>query len=75
MSDWNDDKPWSELALDDLRRGLAQGSTIDETAAFLCRSFDQVKRKAEELGLIPPDASNSGSQDWPLWSRCFRSDR
>jgi hypothetical protein len=52
--DTKDGKPWSEMDIDDLRGGLAQGWTIEKTARFLCRfrSQDDVRRKAEELGLI-----------------------
>jgi hypothetical protein len=37
----------------DLKNSLAHGRSIDEVATFLCRSgtVDEVRRKAEELGL------------------------
>jgi hypothetical protein len=38
----------------DLRNSLAYGDSIEEVAAFLCRSgmVEEVRRKAEELGLL-----------------------
>lgn len=50
MTDWNDDLPWDELALEDLRRSLEDGDSIEEAAEFICRSVDQVRMKAEEMG-------------------------
>jgi hypothetical protein len=54
MQDLNDGKPWSEMDLFDLRNSLAYGRSIEEVAGFLCRSgtVEEVKRKAEELGLL-----------------------
>jgi hypothetical protein len=48
-----DGKPWSEQDIADLRASVETGSTIEETAGFLCRSgtADDVARKAQELGL------------------------
>jgi hypothetical protein len=51
--DTNDNKPWSETDIADLKASIAHGSTLAETASFLCRSgtlFD-VAAKAKELGL------------------------
>jgi hypothetical protein len=50
----NDGKSWSEMDLFDLRNSLACGRSIGEVAGFLCRSgtVEEVKRKAEELGLL-----------------------
>jgi hypothetical protein len=52
--DINDGKPWSEMDLFDLRNSLAYERSIEEVAGFLCRSgtVEEVKRKAEELGLL-----------------------
>ena len=46
-----DHEPWTEMAIDDLTAALRSGSTIE--AQHLCRSgtVDEVRRKAEELGL------------------------
>ena len=54
IQDANDGKPWSEMDLFDLRNSLAYGDSIEEVAAFLCRSgtVEEVRRKAEELGLL-----------------------
>jgi hypothetical protein len=51
--------PWSEMALWDLKNELEHGSTIAQAAVFLCRSgtIDDVRRKADELGLKYPGAS------------------
>jgi hypothetical protein len=50
----NDGKHWSEMDLFDRRNSLAYGRPIEEVASFLCRSgtVEEVKRKAEELGLL-----------------------
>jgi hypothetical protein len=54
IQDLNDGKPWSEIDLFDLRNSLAYGDSIEEVAGFLCRAgtVEEVKRKAEELGLL-----------------------
>jgi hypothetical protein len=54
IQDLNDGKPWSEMDLFDLRNSLAHGESIEEAAGFLCRAgtVEEVKRKAEELGLL-----------------------
>jgi hypothetical protein len=54
IQDLNDGKPWSEMDLFDLRNSLAYGRSIEEVAGFLCRAgtVAEVKRKAEELGLL-----------------------
>ena len=54
IQDINDGKRWSETDLFDLRNSLAYGESIEEVARFLCRSgtVEEVKRKAEELGLL-----------------------
>jgi hypothetical protein len=53
IQDINDGKPWSEMDVFDLRNSLAYGRSIEEVAGFLCRSgtVEEVRRKAEELGL------------------------
>jgi hypothetical protein len=53
IQDVNHGKPWSEMDLFDLRNSLAYGRSIEEVAGFLCRSgtVEEVRRKAEELGL------------------------
>jgi hypothetical protein len=54
IQDLNDNKPWSEMDLFDLRNSFAHRESIEEVAGFLCRSgtVEEVKRKAEELGLL-----------------------
>jgi hypothetical protein len=46
------EKPWSTMDLFDLRQAIEQGETVELAAAVLCRSVDEVLRKAEELSLI-----------------------
>jgi hypothetical protein len=48
----NDDLHWSDFAVEDLRHGIQQGESIREIAELLCRSEDQVRAKAIELGLL-----------------------
>jgi hypothetical protein len=52
--DVNDGKEWSEMDIFDLKNHLRTGASIEEMATFLCRrgTIDDVRRKAEELGLI-----------------------
>ncbi len=49
----NDNKPWSQMDLRELRHALAWGESIQEAAHLLGRSstLSEVKLKAEELGL------------------------
>jgi hypothetical protein len=51
-SDLNSGTRWSELAVKDLRSGLSQGQTVEETAGFLCRSEKEVQEKMVELDLL-----------------------
>jgi len=53
MKDANDGRPWTETDVRGLMAALRVGDTIEEAAEHLCRSgtVDQVRRKAEELGL------------------------
>lgn len=48
--DW---APWNEIDLDVLKVALTHGDTIEDAAECLGRSgtIDNVRRKAEELGL------------------------
>jgi len=48
-----DGKLWTEMDLEDLTAILRSGDTIEEAAHHLCRlgTVDDVRRKAEELGL------------------------
>lgn len=52
--DFNDEKPWSEADIFDLRRALKGGDTLEEAAAFLRRTgtVPDVARKADELRLM-----------------------
>jgi hypothetical protein len=54
MKDIYDGAPWTEMDIRDLTAVLETGSTIEDAAQHLCRSgtVDEVRRKAEELGLI-----------------------
>jgi len=53
MTDIYDGNPWTGMDVRDLAAALASGSTIEDAAPHLCRSgtIDEVRRKAEELGL------------------------
>jgi hypothetical protein len=53
LPDIYDGAPWTEADIRDLRAAIEHGSTIEEAAGHLCRSgtVDDVKRKADELGL------------------------
>jgi len=48
-----DAEPSTEMDVEDLKAALKSGDTIEEAARHLCRSgtVDDVRRKAEELGL------------------------
>jgi hypothetical protein len=48
-----DGEPWTEMDVRDLTASVLCGDAIEEAAEFLCRSgtIDDVRRKAEELGL------------------------
>jgi len=52
-SDANDGKYWSQMDVRNLMASLRSGNTIEDVAQHLCRSgtVDEVRRKAEELGL------------------------
>jgi hypothetical protein len=50
--DANSGKPWSEMDLEDLRFSLDYGNTIVDAARMLCRDEDEVRQKAQELGLV-----------------------
>jgi hypothetical protein len=54
-----DGDPWTEMDVRDLTAAIKSGDTIQEAASHLCRSgtVDDVRRKAEELGLINPKPS------------------
>ena len=49
-----DGYPWTEMDIEDLKAAIKSGSTIEDAATHLCRSgtIEDVRRKAEELGLI-----------------------
>jgi hypothetical protein len=53
MRNGNDGKPWTEVDVRALMAALRVGETIEEAADHLCRSgsVNDVRRKAEELGL------------------------
>ena len=46
---WNEDKPWSEMDLFDLQNNVARGDLVEETAEFLMRREDEMRRKINEL--------------------------
>ena len=52
--DIKDGKEWSTADIEDLTLALKDGGTVEGAAFFLCRAgtVDEVRLKAEELGLI-----------------------
>ena len=48
----NEDKPWSETDVLDLRDAVDSGVAPQEIADFMLRSPDEVTAKAGELGFI-----------------------
>jgi hypothetical protein len=44
---------WSEMELDDLEHGLRLGVSIEVIAGFIKRDVDEVRHKADELGILP----------------------
>jgi hypothetical protein len=46
------DEPWSREDLEDLKYWLEDGTTHADAANLLCRSADEVRLKAHELGLV-----------------------
>ena len=49
--DMYDAEPWADIEVHHLIVCLSTGGTIEQAAAFLCKSGAEVRRKAEELGL------------------------
>ena len=61
--DANSGEPWSERDISDLTNEIAHGRTMAETASFLCRDEDEVRRKAKELRLVEQLGSASARTD------------
>ena len=55
--DTNDGKPWTDADLQDLALALKDGGSIDGAADYLGRweTRVEVRKKAEELGLLNPE--------------------
>ncbi|MEI9916528.1 MAG: hypothetical protein WDN29_12890 [Methylovirgula sp.] len=53
LKDLNDGKEWSETDVEDLRRALEHGASIEDAGRFLHRAtaLDEIAHKAIELGL------------------------
>jgi hypothetical protein len=53
VKDLNDGKEWSDVDIEDLRRALEHGTSIEDAAQFLHRAtaIAEVAHKALELGL------------------------
>jgi hypothetical protein len=49
--DANEDQPWSQMDIEDLKASHAYGDDIEQIASFLCRRIGEVREKAAELGL------------------------
>jgi hypothetical protein len=45
--------PWSEMELADLEHGLRLGVSLEVIADFIKRDVDEVRQKADELGILP----------------------
>jgi hypothetical protein len=50
----NSDEPWSEMADRDLRQAITFGKDAAEIADFLCRDVEEVRERAQRLGLRLP---------------------
>ena len=46
-----DAEPWADIEVHHLIVCLSTGGTIEQAAAFLCKSGTEVRRKADEIGL------------------------
>ena len=49
--DANSGEPWSEADISDLKNEITRGRTVAQTARFLCRDEQEVRKKTKELGL------------------------
>ena len=47
----NSGKPWSQMALYDLRYWLEHGDLVEQVADLLCRDVNEVREKMVELGI------------------------
>jgi len=47
----NTGKPWSDVDVRHLRAAIESGLLLDEIAVYLCRTEQEVRDKAAELGL------------------------
>jgi hypothetical protein len=47
----NSGKPWSQMALYDLRYWLKHGDSVEQVAELLCRDVNAVREKMVELGI------------------------
>jgi hypothetical protein len=45
--------PWSAMELVDLEHGLRLGVSLEVIADFIKRDVDEVREKADELGILP----------------------
>jgi hypothetical protein len=46
-------RPWSATELGDLEHGLRLGVSLEVIADFIERDVDEVRLKADELGILP----------------------
>jgi hypothetical protein len=51
MPDINKGKAWTQTDDDDLFLAISGGDSLEQVATFLCRSQDEVLKRAAELGL------------------------
>lgn len=70
MPDINEGKPWSQQDDDDLRLAVSGGESLDRVATFLCRSPDEVKKRAAELRLRWAENATLGTKPAPRNAVC-----
>lgn len=51
MHDINQGKAWTQTDDEDLKLEISTGETANHAATFLCRSSDEVMKRAAKLGL------------------------
>jgi hypothetical protein len=66
--DTKDGELWSEIDIDNLKYWLRDGGPLEEAASYLCRagSFDDVEKKAVELGLAYTRVYFSRRSGWGI---------
>ena len=60
--DANPSQHWSIRDITELARCLKRGDTIADAASLLCRDEDQVRQKADDLGLVEPPSKRDSAR-------------